>query len=175
MATGASMLRSINRGHVAFLFAVALSVLVAPGCAATASSTTGESQPTAESQNLSNDKVIGEWDGGTIAACLGFMRNGRCNARNNVSFSIVQNTKNQLVGNYTCSYGNQTCLLQNTTGKVPVITLHGNFISMRVIMSDGTSCLYSARIQGSSMRGGYTCGSGARLFEQGSFTAQKAF
>src|SRR5260370_29706865 len=61
----------------------------------------------------------------------------------------------------------------NETGKVVDAKLNELRVTIRVAMSDATSCLYSGLIKNDAVRGGYSCYSGGATIEQGSWRAPR--
>ena len=120
-----------------------------------------------------SDGVIGTWEGTTVARCPGSPP-GRCNAQQKISITLHEGNNSTIAGSYTCAYGNQTCLRQNNTGTVTDVTLTGSRITFRVIMPDGTSCIFNGNVANNTITGGYSCYSGGSLLEQGEWLAHRA-
>jgi len=149
--------------RVQFLLAAAFSLLLS-GCAASIPS---ESRPTPD--------VSGLWVGGSRAACGPHGRKlGRCVAEQIISFRLTQ--ENSTVGGfYKCAYGNRNCLGMNDRGEVAHGEVRATMLSMRVMMDDGSSCLFSARPQIGEMHGQYSCLQGGGLLEKGDWYVQRAY
>jgi hypothetical protein len=116
------------------------------------------------------DAVVGLWEGTTRNVC-GI---NRC-AWRNVTFTLLQQDASRLGGIYTCAYGNLTCLRQNTSGKIATVTLESDQITMRVIMEDGTSCLFRGAYNRSDAQGGYTCQGDEPSLERGWWRVKKIY
>src|SRR5258708_1164624 len=135
---GSSMLQITTsgcRGQLAIVKTALAFALILAGCAVPTSERTvpvPQASPFSSSDPGSaqdgSGGLIGEWEGTTVVACLGLLMAGRCNARNNISFTLLPREGSDLVGSYTCSYGNQTCLRQNTDRKIPRVKRQGNRI-----------------------------------------------
>jgi hypothetical protein len=121
----------------------------------------------------SSDGILGTWDGTSVARCPG-SRPGRCNAQQKISITLQESNNSKIAGSYTCAYGNQDCLRQNSTGTVTEVRPTGSRITFRVMMSDGTSCIYNGNVANNAISGGYSCYSGGGLLEQGSWRTQRA-
>jgi hypothetical protein len=118
--------------------------------------------------------LVGVWQGTTIAICPGSIVS-RCNAHQKVTMTLVQGAGSKLGGYYKCAYGNANCYNMNETGKIGSATLNGGRLWLRVIMHDGTSCLFNGRVTNNSIDGGYSCSSGGSTFERGSWRAKREY
>lgn len=118
--------------------------------------------------------LVGVWEGTTIAICPGSARS-RCNAHQKVTITLVEGPGSELGGYYKCAYGNSVCYDMNDTGKVNSVKLSGGRLWLRVIMPDGTSCIFNARIAGNDANGGYSCSKGGGVFERGSWRAKRQY
>jgi hypothetical protein len=78
-------------------------------------------------------------------------------------------------GYYKCSYGNQTCLGQNTTGNVVDASLDGATILIRVRLPDATSTLFRGHVINSSVIGNYFVYAGGGVLEYGEWQAQHSY
>ena len=99
---------------------------------------------------------------------------GRCNAQQKISITLREGNNSTIAGSYTCAYGNQNCLRQNDSGTVTDVRLADSRITFRVIMSDGTSCIFNGSVASNAITGGYSCYSGGSLLEQGGWAAHRA-
>jgi hypothetical protein len=125
------------------------------------------------SQTPSSVGVLGTWEGTTLARCPGSAP-GRCNAQQKISITLREDNNSTIAGSYTCAYGNQNCLRQNDSGTVTDVRLAGSRITFRVIMTDGTSCIFNGSVANNTISGGYSCYSGGLLLEQGGWSAHRA-
>jgi len=118
----------------------------------------------------------GVWQGTTLASCgaVAYLPS-RCDAEQKVSITLLEGPDAKLTGQYTCAYGNQDCYHGNSTGKVIDVTIAGARLSIRVIMPDATSCIYTGIQVNQTINGGYSCYQGGGLIEQGSWRAHRSF
>jgi hypothetical protein len=155
-----------------------IATAIASGLLISACATPASQPETAAAQGASTggfSAITGGWDGTLTASCIGPLIAGRCNAVNNISFTVVESEASKLGGSYTCAYGNQTCLRQNTTGKIARVRLDNSRTTIWVTMPDATFCVFDGNIAGNRMGGGYSCSSGGALLEQGAWQTQKSF
>jgi hypothetical protein len=153
----------------AFVMALCLAVLtaVAAGCA---TENERRSDPPAPGTD-----VTGVWIGRSFASCGAFLHErGRCFAIQNISFTLVQE-KSSVTGFYRCSYGNAACFNLDELGKVRDAKMGLRLLSMRVMMEDGSDCIFHGVPQGDHMQGGYMCLQGGGIIEQGDWHAQRAY
>jgi len=119
---------------------------------------------------------IGVWQGTTLASCgaLGSLPS-RCDALQKVTITLLEDSDAKLTGRYTCAYGSRECYHANYTGKVIDVTSAGARMSVRVIMPDATSCVFTGVETNQTIKGGYSCYQGGGLIEQGSWRAHRSF
>ena len=87
--------------------------------------------------------VTGVWLGRSEASCGAFLHErGRCLAMQNITFSPIQDEQSTVSGYYKCSYGNSVCLNLNELGKVRYAKIDSGVLSMRVMMEDGSDCIF---------------------------------
>ena len=120
-------------------------------------------------------KVVGVWDGTTLASCSASLPQDRCNAQQKVSITVLEGDDGKLGGFYKCSYGTQDCYHLNETGKVVDATITGSLVRMRVMLPDGTSCAFNGRPAENLVNGGYTCTSGGAVLERGVWRARRNY
>jgi hypothetical protein len=121
------------------------------------------------------EKIVGVWTGTTLASCSASLLPDRCNAQQKVTITVIQGAGAKLKGFYKCSYGTQNCYRMNETGKVVDATITGKRVTMRVMMTDGTSYIFTGRVTGDQVEGGYTANSGGALLERGRWRAMKTY
>jgi hypothetical protein len=119
----------------------------------------------------------GLWKGTTrVFPCAGLRERGRCNAVNNVSFTIIQDGS-KITGHYTCSIGNYICRNGNAdnSGKIVSGDANGKNIRFNVVVpADVSNCRYTGiSISRDQMRGAYTCYAGGGIAEQGRFDVMR--
>lgn len=118
----------------------------------------------------------GVWQGTTLASCAAFAYlPSRCNAEQNVTITLLQSPDGKFTGRYTCAYGNMDCYHANETGKVIEVSNAGARMSVRVIMPDATSCIFTGINVNQTINGGYSCYQGGGLIEQGSWRAHRSY
>lgn len=133
-----------------------------------------------ESDNSGADRdnagVTGVWQGQEWANCnvIMMMDATRCGAVNAITLTLLQKD-DQVSGFYKCAFGNMNCLNMNETGKVAVGSLRASLLSLRVMMPDGSDCLFNGRPVGDAMQGSYNCMQGGGLIEQGLWRAQRSY
>ena len=138
--------------------------------AATAPSAQAASSADAESG------FAGVWQGTTLASCAAFAHlPSRCDAEQTVTITLLQSPDGKYTGRYTCAYGNMDCYHENTTGKVIDVTIARARMSIRVMMPDATSCIYTGINMNQNINGGYTCYQGGGLIEEGSWRAHRSY
>ncbi|MGH8013119.1 MAG: hypothetical protein ACREQ4_11505 [Candidatus Binataceae bacterium] len=135
------------------------------------------------SATLGNDKpvskqergVIGVWRGTTLASCSNlFTPPNRCNAEQKVSFTLIQKN-GQLLGYYTCAYGNMICRKVNDKGKIIRASVNGARLNIRVQLPDGSTCRYTGMRSNANINGGYSCLQGSTVVEQGTWRAKHQY
>ncbi len=120
--------------------------------------------------------VSGVWQGTTLATCATFVHlPSRCNAEQKVTITLLEAPGGGFTGRYSCAYGNMDCYDANYTGKVIEAEVNGPRLSIRVMMPDGTSCIYTGFNTDQMINGGYTCYQGGGLIEQGSWQAHRSY
>jgi hypothetical protein len=136
-----------------------------------------DSAETVSNQLASSESgVTGIWQGSTLADCgVTSSFPSRCNAEQKVTITLMQGPNSKISGRYTCSYGNIDCYDDNKTGKVIGVSTSGTRMTVRVIMSDGTSCIFTGRNVDQTINGGYSCYGGGALVEEGSWRAARSY
>jgi hypothetical protein len=158
----------------AFAILMTALALVAAGVANAQSSENGDA-PSAAAGAKPGQKIVGVWDGTTLAACGGLLPPDRCNAQQKVSITLVEGENSKLTGFYKCSYGTQDCNHLNETGKVIDASVNGSAVMMRVAMPDGTTCTFNGRPVNDKVNGGYVCTSGGAVIERGVWRAHRSY
>jgi len=120
-------------------------------------------------------KLLGTWQGTTLASCAFGVLPGRCNAQQKVTITVMEGSGSKLTGFYRCAYGTQNCLNMNESGKVIEATATGNRITLRVIVTDGSSYIFTGYVNGDTVNGGYTVYSGGALLERGTWVARRSY
>jgi hypothetical protein len=163
-----------------------VSSTIAVGCASSGSYTYSSSSAYSSAASPSDAQAAsgangesgfaGVWKGTTLASCAAFAYlPSRCDAEQNVTITLLQGPGGKFSGRYTCGYGNMDCYHENTTGKVIDVTIAEARMSIRVIMPDATSCIYTGINVNETVNGGYSCYQGGGLIEQGSWRASRSY
>jgi hypothetical protein len=118
-------------------------------------------------------KLLGVWQGTTLASCAVGVLPSRCNAQQKVTITVIEGSDSKVTGFYQCAYGTQNCLNMNESGKVIEGTTTGNRITLRVLVTDGSSYIFTGYVQDDMVNGGYTVYSGGALLERGSWVARR--
>jgi hypothetical protein len=148
-------------------------LLILAACIGLITVAAGGKVTTANAQGTPPVGFTGIWTGTLrVIPCMGLREHGRCDAVNNITFTIVQDGS-KVTGHYTCAIGTQICRNGNadSNGKIVSGRVSGNNINFTVIVpADVSSCRYSAISPApGQMRGGYNCYAGGSLIEQGNF------
>ena len=138
-----------------------------------------QTAPVAESEAVGESGFAGLWDGTSTSTCLPMQPDAsRCNATVKITFQMFQDGS-RLTGHYTCAYGNMVCRDSNTTGTIADGKVRDGGMGMRVMMPDGSSCLYNGRPSQNESRtkltGSYFCMQGGGYIEQGRFQIQRSY
>ena len=120
--------------------------------------------------------VTGVWHGESRTNCNVVMMAdaARCGAVNAITFTLLQNNA-KVSGYYRCAYGNMNCRNMNETGRIARGSMGKKLLRMRVMMPDGSDCLFHGWPMGDAMRGSYSCLQGGGLVEQGLWTARRSY
>jgi hypothetical protein len=114
--------------------------------------------------------VAGVWSGTTRVTPCVFSSSGRCNAVNNITLTLTQQT-GRIRGKYTCAYGNLNCRNggSDNTGKIVSGRISGNEVRLSIIIpADVSNCYYNGRLTSpTTIHGGYSCYQGGELVEEG--------
>jgi hypothetical protein len=173
--------RRVNRINA--IIAITLAACLILGCRDTllaspsaTSKTTDTPETVSSPLSGSESGVDGVWKGSTLADCGGLSSfPSRCNAEQKVTITLLPGPNSKITGRYTCAYGNMDCYHANDTGRVVGATINGRRMSVRVIMPDATSCIFSGRNLEQTINGGYSCYQGGALIEHGSWRAQRSY
>lgn len=121
-------------------------------------------------QSRKGSDLLGIWEGTTVARNVS--EPGRRGAQQLVTITLLEGQNSTITGYYKCSYGNQTCFGQNTTGNVMAASLEGSRILINVRLPDATTCILSGEVMNSLATGGYTVYTGGGILEQGDWRSQ---
>jgi len=135
--------------------------------------------PAAEAGAAGEPGFTGLWEGTSTATCMPLQPDmTRCNAVAKITLQMFQQGST-LTGHYTCAPGNMVCRDSNTTGTIADGKVRGGNANMRVMMPDGSSCLFNGRPSQNNSRnqltGSYFCMQGGGYIEQGRFQVQRSY
>ncbi len=120
--------------------------------------------------------VTGLWSGTTRVTPPCSFSSGRCNAVNNVTFTL-RLKGDRVKGKFTCAYGNLICRNggADNTGKVVSGRISGNQIRLSVVLpADVSNCYYNGMFTSpNAIHGSYMCYEGGELLEEGVFDVKR--
>jgi hypothetical protein len=144
-------------------------------------------QPEASSASPANSSAAadqgyaGLWEGTSTASCVPFQPDiTRCNAVQKITLRMFQEGS-KLTGQYTCATGNMVCRDSNTTGTIAEGKVREGGPGIRVMLPDGSSCLFNGRPSPGSMApavkltGTYLCMQGGGFIERGTFRVERTY
>jgi hypothetical protein len=150
-----------------------LVMTLALGCSTTPSATISPaiySHNNRAPQLRQGSDLLGIWNGTTVARNVS--EPGRRGAQQLVTITLLEGQNSTINGYYKCSYGNQTCFRQNTTGDVMAASLEGSRILIRIRLHDATTCMFSGKVMNSLATGGYAVYAGGGILEQGDWSSR---
>ncbi|HLK80846.1 MAG TPA: hypothetical protein VKT99_05025 [Xanthobacteraceae bacterium] len=120
-------------------------------------------------------EVTGVWRGESSAECGTLIPDpSRCGAVNDITLTLLQEGA-KVSGLYTCAYGNMDCRNSNDTGKVAQGTMGPSLLRLRVMMPDGSDCMFNGQLRRDRIAGGYLCLQGGGLVERGIWRASRSY
>ena len=120
-------------------------------------------------------EVTGVWRGNSSAECAMLIPDEtRCGAVNDITLTLLQQGA-KVSGFYKCSYGNMDCRNGNETGKVALGTMGTDLLQMRVMMPDGSDCIFDGRLKSDAIEGSYLCLQGGGLIERGIWRTRRSY
>ena len=134
-------------------------------------SSTELSEGSGESASL--DDLIGVWKGGSL--CLWSRMGTSCRGSVNIGLTLVPATRSKVTGFYTCASDTVGCRNRLQNGAIANIEMNGKRLWLRVMLADGSSCLFTSRSGRDRMAGGYECLQGAGLVEQGRWWIERIY
>jgi hypothetical protein len=152
-----------------------LLVAVFSGCAAA-------TQPERASGNRSEesrpnvrpaDDLAGVWEGGS--ACRLGRYSSSCYGIRNIAFTFAALDGSSAAGFYRCATGTVSCRNRLETGPIVRTDWKGKRLWLRVMLGDGSSCLFTSIFGHDKLAGGYECLQGAALVEQGRWWAERSY
>jgi hypothetical protein len=165
IALGAATAACTSTANRTYPKSFAVSALPAPAGASTA-------QP----ESPAMQAVTGHWAGVSSADCIGdTMGNpGRCHATQNITLTMLPQG-DEIMGYYTCAFGNQVCRNLDETGVIRNGTMTGRRLMMRVMLGDGSMCFFTGMPAGGVMEGRYSCLQGGGIIERGAFRTERSY
>lgn len=134
-----------------------------------------DAQRPAASLEKGQIEVTGVWRGNSSAECAMLIPDEtRCGAVNDITLTLLQQGA-KVGGFYKCSYGNMDCRNGNETGKVALGTMGTYLLQMRVMMPDGSDCIFNGRPKSDAIEGSYLCLQGGGLIERGIWRARRSY
>jgi hypothetical protein len=122
-----------------------------------------------------DSSVAGVWEGTSISNCEDDPSDpGRCNAQQKITLTMFQQGA-AISGFYKCAYGNQVCRHLDETGTIRNGTLKHTRLMFRVMLEDGSMCLFTGRPAANEFEGGYECLQGGGIIEQGVFQTRRTY
>jgi len=94
------------------------------------------------------------------------MERTRCHALVNMTLAFSQGGS-AVEGSYRCRSGTMSCRNQNDRGDIQSVTVRQDGLSFRVIMPDGSSCIFDSTSFAHKIAGSYLCLQGAAFVERG--------
>ncbi len=111
--------------------------------------------------------ITGTWQGSTTTNCgVMLLEKGRCSAVERVTFTLFQNGPD-VSGFYRCETGTMICRNLNDRGSVVSSSIQGSLARLRVMLPDGSSCMFDGHFRSQSAAGAFFCYQGGGLLEEG--------
>ena len=102
------------------------------------------------------------------------MERTRCHAVVNIALTMTQQGST-VGGSYKCSTGTMMCRKLNDTGEIAYGAVREGGLSLRVMLPDGSSCIFQSKRSGDRMGGGYICLQGAAIVERGQWEVERIY
>lgn len=146
------------------------------GCAAAtlpqrASSSRGSEEPPADARF--GYHLTGVWESGS--ACRLGRYSSNCRGIRNIGFTFVAFEGSSAAGFYRCATGTVSCRNRLEAGAIARTDVNGKRLWLRVMLGDGSSCLFTSIFGHDKLAGGYECLQGAALVEQGRWWAERSY
>ena len=136
-------------------------------------------EPVAQAGAAQGADLTGLWEGTSTSGCMPLQPDAtRCNAVVKITLQMFQQGS-ALTGHYTCAIGTMVCRDSNTIGTIADGKVReGGAVAMRVMMPDGSSCLFNGRPsqnKQNELTGSYFCMQGGGYIEQGRFQVVRSY
>jgi hypothetical protein len=161
-------------GRLEILSFVLTLIAASWGCTAAInpeSSSAELSERSSESSSL--DDLIGVWKGGSL--CRWGRIGTSCRGAVNIAFTLFPAVRSKMTGFYSCENGTVGCRNRLESGVIATVEMNGKRLWLRVMLGDGSSCLFTSRFGRDRMAGGYECLQGAGLVEQGRWWIERSY
>lgn len=151
---------------------LAFCMLAAQACAVAPQ---GETSSASSSRTPLDAEVAGLWEGTAISGCdFVQMERTRCHAVVNIALTMTQQGST-VGGSYRCRTGTMMCRKFNDTGEIAYGAVHQGGLSLRVMLPDGSSCIFESKRSGDRMVGGYICLQGGAILERGQWEVERIY
>ncbi|MFZ1119248.1 MAG: hypothetical protein WAN81_03375 [Candidatus Binataceae bacterium] len=131
-----------------------------------------------ESGAAQEQGYTGLWEGTSISSCMPLSPEARrCNAVVKITLQMFQQGS-AVTGHYTCATGTMVCRDSNSSGTIADGKVREGNVGMRVMMPDGSSCLFNGRPsqdKQNKLTGTYFCMQGGGYIEQGRFDVERSY
>jgi hypothetical protein len=155
---------------------VLILIAASGGCTAAInpeSSSAELSERSSESSSL-ND-LIGVWKGGSLCRWGRIGTGIGCRGAVNITFTLFPAVRSKMTGFYSCENGTVGCRNRLENGTIATVEMNGKRLWLRVMLGDGSSCLFTSRFGHDRMAGGYECLQGAGLVERGRWWIERSY
>jgi hypothetical protein len=153
-------------------FILVLFLLAAQACSVAAQK---EAFSGTSSRTAPGSDVTGLWEGNAVNEC-GYiqMERTRCHAVVNIALTMTQQGST-VKGSYKCSTGTMMCRKLNDTGEIAYGTVREGSLSLRVMLSDGSSCIFQGKRSGGKIGGNYICLQGGAIVDRGQWEVERIY
>ena len=119
--------------------------------------------------------MAGLWEGTAISGCDSMQaERTRCHAVVNIALTMTQQGS-IIKGSYRCRTGTMMCRKLNDTGEIAYGRADRGNLSLRVILSDGSSCIFRSERSRDRMAGSYICFQGGAIMERGQWEVERIY
>lgn len=117
--------------------------------------------------------ITGHWDGISVAYCSTRLWS-TCDGVDDISFTLFQNGLSA-TGAYYRVPENRASPHFIRNGAIHFARMHGNQVSLRVSLPNGSSCIFLGLFKSDTARGGYFCYQGGGLVGEGVWRARRTY
>ena len=119
--------------------------------------------------------VTGTWQGSSITSCgVMLLDKFRCAAVERITFTLFQEG-DRVNGTYHCAIGTMICRNLNDSGSVVSSSVSGSLARLRVMLPDGSSCMFDGHFSTDRAGGNFFCYQGGGLLEQGAWKVARLY